>query len=211
MGSLMPFIQYLWSFFSKKEGSSLEREKESLSMSKQERIWLPSSMTWDEASVSELPHMEQILLQQILNLPSSNVSSITLFKFLICIDCKIAIAPALLVGHHCSRHRDCLVGQYFVDTLVKTYNLHLLYFFENTLNTLFPGIHWEKGYKCGVNDCAAASISVQKMKHHMSVAHQVVHTSSLMSLVQIIFESNGQQYPVTISPSLLPSSSSNTF
>ena len=171
MGSLMPFIQYLWSFFSKKEGSSLEREKESLSMSKQERIWLPSSMTWDEASVSELPHMEQILLQQILNLPSSNVSSITLFKFLICIDCKIAIAPALLVGHYCSRYQDCLVGQYFVDTLVKTYNLHLLYFFENTLNTPVPGIHWEKGYKCGINDCATASTSVQKMKHHMSVAH----------------------------------------
>lgn len=131
-------------------------------------------------------------------------------RILICIECKIAIAPDLLVGHRRSRHRDRLVTQPFVNTLAETYNLHRLDFFENTPNTPVPGIYWEKGYKCGINDCTAASTSFQRMKRHMSAVHQVVRTPPPTSLVQIIFDSNSRRYPVTVSPSLLPSSSSNS-
>lgn len=62
---------------------------------------------------------------------------------------------------------------------------------------------------CGINHCTNASRSIHKMKHHMSKDHRVVRTAPLMSFVQVIFESNGRRYPVTVSPLVQPSSSSD--
>lgn len=132
-------------------------------------------------------------------------------RILVCISCQIAIAPIRLMRHRRSnQHHDRSVDQNLVDNLVTTHNLHLLdYFEDNAPKTPVPGIKWENGYVCGINGCTTAYSSHQKMKRHMSKDHQVTRTIPLHSFVQIIFESNGRRYPVTIPPLVQPSSSSN--
>jgi orsellinic acid/F9775 biosynthesis protein OrsD len=124
--------------------------------------------------------------------------------------------PSCLIRHRrTTPHLDSTVKQSFVDALVNNYNLHLTDYFEDPPSTPVPGIRWEEGYTCIESGCSKACSSMQNMKRHMSSEHGIIRTPPPKSLVQAIFESNTQRYPVTgsLAPStqLRSSSESHTI